>query len=313
MLIKIFIIYLKLIILLLVPISIHAKEVTYISNDFNVSVVENIDLLFVQNPRQKDVTWLPKIKGKSKYSFRIPRDGHEIAKKYSDSSDLFYMSEQIDSGLKFQSNNSQNIDIVISKHNSYLTFQRSILSNMVVGLFLKNKEKTSFGLNLNKDFILNNTLFNVGIEQAKNEHTVFNTKFVKLFNNENSEFHGNINHDYKSNILNTRIGYTWFEIANQFDFTLGIQEQNKKVESEIYTTFGAGNFQFEIGLNQIKDNSNMNMFFNFKFENMLNKKNFGTNVMLTSKDNIRGLDTLSLKSFRKKNLDKLWEKHINYH
>jgi hypothetical protein len=30
--------------------------------------------------------------------------------------------------------------------------------------------------------------------------------------------------------------------------------------------------KFQIGLNQIKNNSNMNMFFNLKFENTLNKK-----------------------------------------
>jgi hypothetical protein len=61
---------------------------------------------------------------------------------------------------------------------------------------------------------------------------VFNAKFVKLSNNENSEFYGNINHEFKSDHLNVGIGNTWFDIANQFDLTLGIHEQGKKVESE---------------------------------------------------------------------------------
>ena len=141
---------------------------------------------------------------------------------------------------------------------------------------------------------------------------VFNAKFVKLSNNENSEFYGNINHEFKSDHLNVGIGNTWFDIANQVDLTLGIHEQGKKVESELYATFGDENMKFQAGLNQIKNNSNMNMFFNLKFENILKKENFGSNVIITSKESIFGLRNLSLKSFRRKNLDKLWKKHMNY-
>ena len=56
----------------------------------------------------------------------------------------------------------------------------------------------------------------------------------------------------------------------------------------------------------------MNMFINFKFENMLNKNKFKTNGIMTSNNNILGLRNLSLKRFRKKNLDILWKKYINY-
>ena len=55
-----------------------------------------------------------------------------------------------------------------------------------------------------------------------------NAKFIKLSNNENSEFYGNINHEFKSDHLNVGIGNTWFDIANQFDLTLGIHEQGQK-------------------------------------------------------------------------------------
>ena len=293
--------------------SVHAKEINHISNDSIKSPVENIDQFFIQNPQKKNVIWTPKIKGKSRYSFSILRDAYYISKKHSDASDLFYLSKQNDSGLKFQSNKSKNIDIVISENNSNLMLSQSILSDINVGLFLKNKERISFGVNLNKDVIISkNTLGNFGIEQAKDEYTVFNAKFVKLSNNENSEFYGNINHEFKSDHLIVGIGNTWFDIANQFDLTLGIHEQDKKLESEFYATFGDENMKFQVGLNQIKNNSNMNMFFNLKFENILNKENFGTNVTIILKDSVFGLEKLSLKSFRKKNLDMLWKKYINY-
>ena len=313
MLIRTFIRYYKLIILLLMPISIQAEENNHIIIGPNNSVINKIDDFFLKQPTKKNVIWAPKIKGKSRYSFSIPRDAYYISKKHADASDLFYLSEQNDSGLKFQSNKSKNIDIVISENNSNLILNQSILSNINAGLFLKNKEKISFGVNLNKDVIISkNALGNFGVEQAKDEYTVFNAKFVKLSNNENSEFYGNINHEFKSDHLNVGIGNTWFDIANQFDLTLGIHEQDKKVESEFYATFGDENMKFQVGLDQIKNNSNMNMFFNLKFKNTLNRKKFGTNMIITSKDSVFGLRNLSLKSFRKKNLDVLWRKYIKY-
>ena len=293
--------------------TINANEIDYISNDFRSSNVENIDKFFLQNPQKKNVTFVPKVKGKSRYSFSISRDAYYISKKHADASDLFYLSEQTDNGLKFQSNKSKNIDIIISENNSNLILSQSILSNINAGLFLKNKEKISFGVNLNKDVIISkNALSNFGVERANGECTVFNAKFVKLSYNENSEFYGNIDHEFKSDHLNVGIGNTWFDIANQFDLTLSIHEQSKKVESEFYATFGDENMKFQVGLNQIKNISNMNMFFNLKFENILSIENFGTNVIISSKDSVFGLKNLSLKSFRRKNLDKLWKKYMNY-
>ena len=306
-------IYFKFLILLLMPLSINAKEINYTPTDLNKSAVENINQFFLQNPAENSVIWVPKIKGKSRYSFSIPRDAYYISKKHTDTSDLFYLSEQINNGLKFQSNKSKNIDIVISENNSNLILSRRILTNINVGLFLKNKEKISFGVNLNKDIIISkNALGNFGVKQAKDEYMVFDAKFVKLSNNENSEFYGSINHEFKSNQLNVGIAHTWFEILNQLDLTLSIHEQDKKVASEIYATFGDENIKFNVGLNQIKNNSNMNIFFNLKFENILNNENFGSSVKLTSTGSVFNLRNLSLKSFRRKNLDKLWKKHLNY-
>ena len=298
---------------MLIPISVQADESNHVIIGFNDTIINEIDDFFSAQPTKKNVIWAPKIKGKSKYTFSIPKNAYLISKNHADASDLFYLSEQTDSGLKFESNKSKNIDIVISKNNSNLILSQSILSNINAGLFLKNKEKISYGINFNKDVIISkNALGNFGVEQAKDEYTVFNAKFVKLSNNENSEFYGNINHEFKSDHLNMGIGNTWFDIANQFDLTLGIHEQDKKLESEFYATFGDETMKFQIGFDQIKNNSNMNMFFNLKFENILNKENFGTNIIISSKDSVFGLRNLSLKSFRRKNLDKLWKKNMNY-
>jgi len=295
------------------PITIQAEEIEYIPSNSSKSIMENIDRYFIEKPQKRSILLTPKIKEKTRYSFSIPRDAYYISKKHADASDLFYLSQKIDNGLTFQSNKSKNIDIVISENNSNLILSQSILSNINAGLFLKNKEKISYGINFNKDVIISkNALGNFGIEQAKDEYTSFSAKFVKLSSNEHSEFYGNINHEFKSDHLNVGIGNTWFDIANQFDLTLGIQEKSKRVESELYVSFGDDNIKFQVGLDQIKNSSKMNMFFNLKFENTLNMENFETNVILSSKYSDFGLRNLSLKSFRRKNLDKLWKKHINY-
>ena len=90
--------------------SVHAKEINHISTDSSKSPVENINQFFIQNSHKKNVIWVPKIKGKSRYSFSISRGAYYLSKKHSDASDLFYLSEQNDSGLKFQSNKLKNIE-----------------------------------------------------------------------------------------------------------------------------------------------------------------------------------------------------------
>ena len=295
------------------PLSVQAKEINYISHDISKSVIKNIDQFFKQYPEKKYVMWSPKIKGKSIYSFTIPRDAYLISKKYTDASDLYYLSEHIDNGLKSQPYHLKNMDIIISENNSHLILSQNILSDIHVGLFFKNKEKKSFGFNLNKDFIvLTNSLANFGVEQARGEYPVLNAKFVKLSKTESSEFYGNINHEFRSDSLNGGIGYTWFELANQFDLTLGVHEQDKEVVSELYATFDDENMKFQIGLNRIKNNSNINMFFNLRFEDIIYKKKLATNFILTSKNSLFAIRNFSLKNFKKKNLDKLWKKHINY-
>lgn len=295
------------------PMAIQAEEINHINIESNDAVINRIDDFFLTQPTKKSVIWTPKIKGKSRYAFSIPKNAYLLSKNYADASDLFYLSNQIDSGLKFHQNNKKNIDLIISENYSNIILNQSISSSTNAALFFKKKQKISYGLNFNKDvIILKNTLGNFGIEQPVDGRTVFNAKFVKLSNNENSEFYGIINHEYNSDHVNMGIGNTWFEILNQFDFTVGLKKQEKKFEPELYASFGYESIKFQLGLDQIKNSSKMNTFFNLKFENNLLMKKLGTNVIVTSRDSLFGLRKLSLKSFRKKNLDILWKKYINY-
>jgi hypothetical protein len=292
--------------------SVKADISNYLVGNNQEKINQRIDSFFIKYPNEKRVFWVPEIEGKSRYAFLIQKDAYLISKKYVDASDLFYMSKKTDEALKFGLNKSKQIDISFSKNNFNATYIQRHLLGMNTGLFFEKKDN-SFGVILNKDFIISkNSIANFGFKQTKEKYTVFDTKFVRLTNNENSEFYGNINHEFKSDTLNVGVGHTWFEVLNQFDFTIGLEEQDKKVDLELYASFDYENIKFHVGLEQIKNKSNMNIFFNLKLENNLEKKKIATNVIITSKDRIFGSRKISLKSFRRKNLDMLWKKYMNY-
>ena len=311
MLIRICIKYYKLVILLLVPISIQAEEVNYISNDINTQIVSTIDKFFIEQPQKKNVIWIPKINGRSRYAFSIPKDAYLISKKHSDSFELYYLSEIIDNGYTLHQDKSITLDFFSSRDNFRATFEQRFLSNINAGLFFEKKDNL-IGINFNKEFIVSeNALSDFGFEQVKDNYTIFKTRFVKLTKNEDAELSGNITHEFKSNIFNAEVAYTWFDIANKFDFTAGLKQASNIVSSEIYGTFSEENVKFQIGLNEIRNTSNMNIFFNLTFEDIINVKNFSSKITHTTKNNFI-VDNLTLKRLRIYNLDSIWRKYFRY-
>jgi hypothetical protein len=292
--------------------SVKAEGNSYISGNNEDKITQRIDSFFTKYPNKKRVFWQPEIKGKSRYVFSIPKGAYLISKKYLDGSDLYYLSEKIDNGLKFESNKSKSIDLFIIENNYKAIFKQSFSSKINAGIFFEKKDNT-IGMILDKNFIiLKNTLGNFRLEQAKDQYTKFTLSSVKLIKNEKSELYGNISYKLKSNILNVKVGYTWFDIINQFDFTANIYQNDNKVTSEIYSSFGQENMKFKIGLNQIKNNSNMDIFFNLRFENIIGKKDFESKINVSSKNDIITDNNLSLKKYRKQSLDNVWRKNFKF-
>lgn len=293
------------------PISLQAEEVNYISYDINTSVVSKIDKFFTEKPQKTNVIWTPKINGRSRYAFSIPKDAYLISKKHSDSSELYYLSEIIDNGYTLHQDKSQTLDIFSSRDNFRATFEQRFLSNINASLFFEKKDNL-IGINFNKEFIVSeNALSDFGFEQVKDNYTIFKTRFVKLTKNEDAELSGNISHEFKSNIFNAEVAYTWFDIANKFDFTAGLKQASNIVSSEIYGTFSEENVKFQIGLNEMRNISNMNIFFNLTFEDIVNVKSFSSKITHTTKNDFI-VDNLTLKRLRKHNLDLIWRKYFKY-
>ena len=110
------------------PISLQAEEVNYISYDINTSVVSKIDKFFTEKPQKTNVIWTPKINGRSRYAFSIPKDAFLISKKHSDSSELYYLSEIIDNGLTFHQKKAANLNIF--SHVKLLRDERDLLGDL---------------------------------------------------------------------------------------------------------------------------------------------------------------------------------------
>lgn len=293
------------------PISLQAEEVNDISFDINTSVVSKIDKFFTEKPQKTNVIWTPKINGRSRYAFSIQKDAYLISKKHSDSSELYYLSEIIDNGYTLHQDKSQTLDIFSSRDNFRATFEQRFLSNINASLFFEKKDNL-IGINFNKEFIVSeNALSDFGFEQVKDNYTIFKTRFVKLTKNEDAELSGNISHEFKSNIFNAEVAYTWFDIANKFDFTVGLKQASNIVSSEIYGTFSEENVKFQIGLNEMRNISNMNIFFNLTFEDIVNVKSFSSKITHTTKNDFI-VDNLTLKRLRKHNLDLIWRKYFKY-
>lgn len=303
--------YCTAVLIAMTPITAQAKETNTIAVDINGSVVNEINKVFINEPQKKSVIWFPKIQGKSKYGFSIPKEAYIISKNNVDASDLYYLSEPIDNGITLHQNSAKNINIHISQNNYKIMFKKNFLSNINAGLFLERNKK-SYGLNINKDFLISkNALGNFAFELGKDDDLIMSSSFIELTKDENAEVYGKVYHNPKLNIFNLDLGYTWFEIANIFDLTVDLKWLDDKITSDIYASIDAEKVKFQIGLSQIKNNSQIDLFLNFKFDNIMNSNKIDSIISISSKDEIV-IDKMSLKKFRKQNLDSIWRKKVKF-
>lgn len=289
----------------------HADDSKFAQENSSSMITQRIESFFVKHPDKLEFLWVPEIRGKSRYVLSIPRQGYNISKKYADASDLYYQTKKIDNKLLLHSNNLKNIDFFWSEDSYELKYKQNTYYDYNVGVFLKNKNH--LGLSIGKEFVLlKNSLGNLNIDLSDNLYPLIQSQYVNLLKNENSELFINTNYSTQLNNLESSIGYVWFDLLDQFDFTIGINQKKRKILPEAYATFGDDKMKFQIGFNQGKYNSNTKMFISLVFKNITNNQKFNTNLTLNSKHSLNENDNLSLKNFRKKSLDQIWRKRMHF-
>ena len=312
MLDKYVIIILNWLVLLLLYSPVQAQADRYIYSDSNEKIAKRIDEFFLNNPDANNIIWMPKIRGLSRFSFSIPKEAYKISKKYKDTNDLFYLSKQKDNGLELHATRIKKFNFLISEEDMRFEYSQNIFSNIDVNVFIQSAEKAPIGIIAGKYFKISNyKLGKIIAEKSSGEYPILKVKFVNLLQDERSELYANIFHKLQSDDINFKLGYKLFEISNRYDFTVGLQQENDQISSELYINFLSRNAKYQIGFNKIKDISNVNLFFEVKLENIFKRKNLYTNLELRSKNNFNKDDIISLKDIRKQNLDFVWRNGID--
>jgi len=309
---KYVIIILNWLVLSLLYSPVQAQGDKYIYSDTNETIVKRIDEFFLNNPDAENVIWMPKIRGLSRFSFSIPKEGYRISKRYKDTNDLFYMSEQKDNGLAIYETKIKKINFLVSEEDMRFEYSQNIFSNIDVNVFIQSAEKAPIGIIAGKYFKISNyKLGKIIAEKSSGEYPILKVKFVNLLQDERSELYANIFHKLQSDDINFKLGYKLFDISNRYNFTVGLQQENDQISSELYINFLSRNAKYQIGFNKIKDISNMNLFFEVKLENIFKRRKLYTNLELRSKNNFDKDDIISLKDIRKQNLDFVWRNGVN--
>jgi len=308
----VFIIF-KLIIFLFLAASLHAQEKYYIFDDKNSSINHKIDEFFLSNPAKRKIQLIPVVSGKSRYGFSIPKTAYDFSKKYSDTSDLFYLSDKKENNLHLHPSKTKNIDIMLTKQNYKLKFKQDLYQKVNAGFFLQNTTDNPFGIMLDKDFVIfKKNLGNVGINQSKGRYPTFQTKIVSLSNDENSEIYANFNYEINDNEYSFYISHKSFNVFDKFDFTLGLQETDNKLSTNISFSISDQNMRFNAGVEKLEDIHNIKFFLTLDFFKFNVEKDISTKITLNSQSKFREENMLSLRNFRKQNLDNLWRKSINF-
>jgi hypothetical protein len=303
----------KLIAFLFLAASLQAKEKYYIFEDINPSINHKIDEFFLSNPAKTKVQLIPVVFGKSRYGFSIPKTAYDFSKKYSDTSDLYYLSEKEENNLHLHPSKTKNIDIMLTKQNYKLKFKQDLYQKVNAGFFLQNTKDNPFGIMLDKDFVIfKKNLGNVGINQSKGKYPTFQAKVVSLSNDENSEIYANFDYEINDNEYSFYISHKSFNVFDKFDFTLGLQETDKKLSTNISFSVRDQNMRFNAGFEQLEDIRKSKFFLTLDFFKFNEKKDISTKITLNSQSKFREENMLSLRDLRKQNLDNLWRESMNF-
>ncbi|MDC1411953.1 hypothetical protein N8370_04415 [Amylibacter sp.] len=291
----------------------NANEIDYIVDEFDIPITKKIDSFFNNYSNKSKVHLVPKINGKSRYAFTISKKAYNYSKIFSDTSDLYYLSDKFDNNMALYPNKLKNIEFRLSKNNIKFTYSQNFLPNINTSIFFQMLEQSPYGLMFDKDFIFMHEGFgNLNIQLSKGEYPLIETKIVNLMNKENSELYVNFSHEVKSNEISLGASYTWFELVKNFDLSADFVKGIETQYSKIYLTPDYDTVKFDFGVQKFENNSDLNLFFNLRIDNILKHKKLKSSLIMNSLNDTEYDKKLSLKFLRKRYLDSYWRKRVYF-
>ena len=148
---------------------------------------------------------------------------------------------------------------------------------------------------------------NLHLEFPIKQSPLISLSSVNLTLNEQSEFLTSIQYNNETNKFYGELGNTWFDITNYYDINMTLQISDKIIPSA-YIMNDNGNMNFKLGVYNMKNTSNINLYFKLKFD--LLYKNTNHVLTMHNKNSFNFLNDLTLKYFRKQNLHNFWRRKM---
>ncbi|MDB4009188.1 hypothetical protein N9466_07950 [Amylibacter sp.] len=282
-----------------------------IQSNLNQSAIKKVDKYFADNPNQSKAILFPVFNQKRKNSFIIPKKGFLVAKKYQDSSDLYYYSKYQENKISLYPMENNNIDIFLSNSLKKLQFIQQFKSGFGLGMAIQNNGNSAIDLVIEQNLVVNDNLLNLNIKQSE-KYPTFNVNLLRLSENENSEIFTSFFYEFKSSNIFGEIGNTWFDVTKNLDFTFALQDNNYDLTPSIHATYNRNDMRLHLGINEIKNKSNFNIFFNLDVEFYFKNQRINTHFSSNPYGFFEHYFKQSLKPLRKNNADQIWRKLMQF-
>jgi len=282
-----------------------------IQSNLNQSAIKKVDKYFADNPNQSEAILFPVFNQNRKNSFIIPKKGFLVAKKYQDSSDLYYYSKYQENKMSLHPVENNNINIFLSNSLKKLQFTHQFKSGFGLGMAIQNNGNSAIDLVIEQNLVINDNLLNLNIKQSE-KYPTFNANLLRLSESENSEIFSSFFYELKSKNIYGEIGNTWFDVTKNVDFTFALQSNNHDLMSSIHTSYNLDDMRIHFGINEIKNKSDFNIFFDLVVEFYFKNQSLNTHLSSNSSGLFEHYFKQSLKPLRKNNADQIWRKLMQF-
>lgn len=249
-----------------------------------------------------DGMWRPIVGGISRFSLQVPEIALAEARRFEDTSTLFYLSHKVDNGLELHSNSRGSLDLTVTPQETWARYSVHANPNVTYGLGLRSFESSTYPtVSLQYRLVTDElALDSYNLNILENDFRIAMSR-TKLSYTETHEdlFHLGISSLTRD--THAAIGRRWFQSLGQFDSVLSLSHFENQSSIEIQVEQNYNNYDFYFGTKAALSGDESELFLGFK-------ANFGasvtTSVASGHKNNTH--QTTSLRNLRRVNLDNLW-------
>ena len=299
--------YMNILILIMFPQSLKSEEL----NINTVKDTQFIESYFNDYPEARGIIWAPEVDGFTRFEFKISKNAYFQAKKYRDSSDLYYLSKVEDNDISLTSRPLRNFGLTLKESQYKLSYLQNINENFLIGGHILPSDNRRFGGEFSYTKVMDNSkLFNIYTVIKNNNMSNIKLTGTSLNKNEFSEFFlfGKLYENQKHNIFS--IGQRWFDVYHNYDIIPVIAHRKNKLEFSLQTEATFDKYNIKFGVNVQKKSTQTKAFFELT-KVFISNNNLKYTINAKSSNN-SNIDYKSLKSIRIHALPQIWKENFGF-